>query len=211
MAYHDDLRADLVRWLGKDKVHFLPGWDRKDRGIGWGAKSGTPVALLCHHTGGAATDSTDPKHKGNRHGANDGQWKYVQDHFHSPAANFTLDRDGCLYVHSAYPVWHSGTGTFKGQPPYDTLGIPDDKGADWMLGVEVVSKGMKKDFTSAQKWALGRLANATKDASGWRGFSKRLPNHRTWDDDSGKVDTRYEESTLRRWAENARAKGPAAR
>ena len=204
MTYHADLKRELIRWLGKDKVHFLPGWD-KQRRVPWAGKGRKPVALLCHHTAGAATDSTDPKHKGNQHGANDGQWKYVQSHYKVPAANFTLDRDGCLYVHSAYPVWHAGQGSFAGVPPYDTLGIPKDMGNDWMLGVEVVSKGLKKDFTSAQKWALGRLANAAKDASGWAGFKKRLPNHRTWT--SRKIDTRYTLSTLRTWAGNAAAKG----
>lgn len=206
MAYPQDLKAALITWLGKDNVHFMPGWDKKARGIGWAKR--LPVALLCHHTAGAATDSTNPNHKGNQHGANDGQIRFVQSHYKVPAANFTLDRDGCLYVHSAYPVWHAGKGSFAGVKPYDSLGIPKDMGNDYMLGVEVVSKGIKKDFTSAQKWALGRLANACQDASKWKGFKKRLPNHRTWT--SRKVDTRYELATLLKWARNAQEKGPAA-
>lgn len=205
MAFHDDLKAELIRWLGPDGVVFLPGWDKKYRGMGWSGKYQKPVALMCHHTAGAATDSTDPKHPGNRTGANAGQVKFVNSHFTSPASNFTLDRDGIVYVNTAYPCWHSGEGSFRGVKPFDSLGVPDDRFADVGFGVEIVSKGIKPDFTSAQKWALGGLANACKQASGWSGLWKRLPNHRTWAP-TRKVDTRYELSSLRLWAARAAAR-----
>lgn len=205
MAYHHDLKAALIKWLGEDNVTFMPGWDRKDRGIDWQGKYGKPVALMCHHTAGAATDSTDPKHPGNTVKADEPQANYVQSHFNSPASNFTLGRSGHLWVHSAYPVWHSGEGSFKGVKPFDSLNVRDDHFADVGLGVECVSKGLKKDFTSKQKWALGDLANACREASGWAGIWKRLPNHKTWAP-TRKIDTRYDLASLRLWATKARAR-----
>lgn len=196
MKYAKELQAALIARLG-NKVEFMPDWDKQQRGP-WKPK-GLPVALLVHHTAGASTESTDPKHPGNQKGANRGVINFVQNHYEVPAANFTLDRDGTVYVHSAYPVWHAGKGSFKGVKPFDSLGIPDDMGNDYMLGVEVVSKGRKRDFTAAQKQSLGKLANACKDASGWQGFWKRLPNHRTWAP-ARKVDSRYTLTALRSWA-----------
>jgi len=96
-------------------------------------------------------------------------------------------------------VWHAGRGSFKGVKPYDRLGINDNLGNDYMLGVEVVSKGFKRDFTKAQKVSLGKLANACKDAAGWKGFYRRLPNHKTWAPNR-KIDSRYTLLALRRWA-----------
>lgn len=195
MKYARTLQNQLIKHLGP-KVEFMPDWD-KQRREPW-KPNGKPVALMCHHTAGAATDSTNPKHPGNQKGANAGVIRYVQTHYEVPAANFTLDRDGTVYVHSAYPVWHAGKGSFKGVKPYDSFNIPDDMGNDYMLGVEVMSKGLKRDFTAAQKKSLGKLANACKDASGWKGVWKRLPNHRTWT--SRKIDTRYSLAALKRWA-----------
>lgn len=195
MKYARALQKQLIEHLGSKAV-FMPDWDKQRRGP-W-KPDGVPVALMCHHTAAAATDSTNPKHPGNQKHANAGVINYVQNHYEVPASNFTLDRDGSVYVHSAYPVWHAGKGSFKGVRPFDSLGIPDDMGNDYMLGVEVVSKGLKKDFTKAQKESLGRLANACKDASGWSGFWKRLPNHRTWT--ARKIDTRYTLTALRSWA-----------
>lgn len=207
MAYHDDLKRSLIAWLGKDKVVFMPGWDKKQRGIDWPSNRNRPVALVCHHTAGAATSSTNPDHPGNQRGANKGQITYVAEHFSAPASNFTLDRDGTVYVNSAYPCWHCGEGSFRGVKPFNTLGVPDDRGHDFMLGVEVVDRGSGKTFTSAVKWSLGRLANACQDASGWIGVKKRLPNHRTWAPDR-KPDTRYSLASLRLWAFNAAASRP---
>lgn len=196
MAWAKVLQAALRKRLG-DKVVFIDDWD-KVRRKPW-PRSGVPVALMVHHTAGAATDSTNSQHPGNQKGANAGVIKYVQNHFEVPAANFTLDRDGTVYVHSAWPVWHAGRGSFKGVKPFDKLGVSDNLGNDYMLGVEVVSKGLKRDFTKAQKVSLGKLANACKDAAGWKGFYRRLPNHKTWAPNR-KIDSRYSLLALRRWA-----------
>ena len=196
MTWAKVLEVALRQRLG-DKVVFIDDWD-KVRRKPWPRK-GVPLALMVHHTAGAATDSRNPNHPGNKKGANAGVIKYVQNHFEVPAANFTLDRDGTVYVHSAWPVWHAGRGSFKGVKPYERLGISDNLGNDYMLGVEVVSKGLKRDFTRAQKQSLGKLANACKDAAGWKGFFARLPNHRTWAPNR-KIDSRYSLLALRRWA-----------
>ena len=196
MTWAKVLEVALRQRLG-DKVVFIDDWD-KVRRKPWPRK-GVPVALMVHHTAGAATSSRDPNHPGNRKGANAGIVNFVQNHYRVPAANFTLDRDGTVYVHSAWPVWHAGRGSFTGVKPYDRLGINDNLGNDYMLGVEVVSKGFKRDFTKAQKVSLGKLANACKDAAGWKGFYRRLPNHKTWAPNR-KIDSRYTLLALRRWA-----------
>lgn len=196
MSWAKVLEVALRQRLG-DKVVFMDDWNVVRRKP-WPRK-GVPLALMVHHTAGAATDSTNPRHPGNQKGANAGVVRYVQSHFEVPAANFTLDRDGTVYVHSAWPVWHAGRGSFKGVKPYDRLGISDNLANDYTLGVECVSKGLKRDFTKAQKQSLGKLANACKDAAGWKGFFARLPNHRTWAPNR-KIDSRYTLLALRRWA-----------
>lgn len=200
MTFHADLKRELIARFGKDNVTFCKGWDKEPRGINWKRK-GLPLALMAHHTAGAATDSTDPKHKGNQVAADKSQADYVQSHFSAPAANFTLGRSGHLWVHAAYPCWHSGDGTFKGKAPFDTLKVPNNQAADYLMGVEIVSKGLKRDFTAAQKTGFGNLAQACRAAAGWKGFTKRLPNHKTWAG-ARKIDTRYPEDTLITWAES---------
>lgn len=204
-AYARRFKAALTACLPAGKVVFMPGWDKKHRGIGWRGSNGLPSCLFAHHTAGASTSSTDPKAKGNQPGDGMGQVRFVQSHYRVPAANFTLDRDGTVYVHSIWPVWHAGKGSFRKVPRFSELGIPDHMANDYALGCEIVSKGIKRDFTAAQKWSWGYLANACRQASGWRGFYKRLPNHRTWAP-TRKVDTRYELSSLLLWAKRAQAR-----
>jgi len=180
------------------KVIYYDKWDDKLRGISWKRK-GNPVALMVHHTAGAASSSRLASAPGNQKGANKGVINYVQSKFRVPAANFSLDRDGTVYVHCAFPVYHSGRGSFKGVDRFARLNIPDDRAADYLAGVEVVSKGQKKDFTAAQKKSLGLLASAMKEAAGWKGYWMRLPNHKTWAP-KRKIDSKYKLSTLRAWA-----------
>ncbi len=179
------------------KVVYMKGW-RKVQRMDWPRK-GVPIALMVHHTAGAATSSRNPNNPGNQKGANDGIINFVRNHYRVPASNFVLDRDGTVYVVTAFPCWHAGRGSFKGVKRFKRLRIPDNRGNDYMLGVEVVSKGRRRDFTKAQKESLGQLANACREAAGWKGFWMRLPNHRTWAP-RRKVDSRYSLKALRRWA-----------
>ena len=193
----------LQRSLNKElpgKVTYLIDW-KKSRTGKWLGPDNAPVALLLHHTAGAATESTDPKAAGNKKGANAGVISYVQTHYPVPAANFTLDRDGTVYVHAAYPIWHAGLGTFRSKTPWNVLGVVNDLGNRYMLGVEIVSKGKKKDFTAAQKQSLVRLQEACGQAAGWpvekRRAIVRHPRHKDWTD--RKIDILYEQAEVQKW------------
>lgn len=197
MAYSDDLRKALLAQLGREWVVFMPNWSRQRR-VPWRGKGQVPGALMLHHTAAAATSSTNPKALGNLKGANDGVIKFIQTHYEVPAANFTLDRDGTVYVHSAYPVWHAGVGSFKGKAPWSSLGVPDNAGNDYLLGVEIMSKGLSKDFTELQKDTLVFLLRACRDASDWGNVSVlRRPQHRDWT--RRKIDIRYSNADVSKW------------
>ena len=201
MAYSDELRAALRKHLGADKVVFMKGWTTNYTGA-WKSRN-RPVALFLHHTAAAATESTDPKAKGNQKGANNGVINYIQNHFKVPAANFTLDRDGTVYVHAAYPIWHAGEGSFKGKSPWDTLGIPNNDANRYCLGVEIMSKGKKKDFTRAQKKSLKALIEACADCAHpntWKPlWLKNRPRHKDWT--TRKVDILYTNEEVKKWLE----------
>lgn len=193
--------ARLQKALGKElpgKVVYFKDW-RKVRRVRWRGKKSRPDGLMLHHTAAAATESTDPRAKGNQKGANNGVINYIQNHYKVPAANFTLDRDGTVYVHSAYPVWHAGLGSFRGKEPWSSLGIPDDAANDYVLGVEIMSKGQKRDFTTAQKESLGALIRACAAASDtWLPvWLIGRPQHKDWT--TRKIDTRYTNEEVKRW------------
>lgn len=197
MTYADRLQKALKKNL-PGQVEYFKDW-RKVRRIPWKGPKGRPSGLMLHHTASAATESTDPKAKGNQKGANNGVIQYIQTHYQVPAASFTLDRDGTVYVHSAYPIWHAGQGTFRGKEPWDSLGIPDDQGNDFLLGVEMVSKGHKKDFTAAQKASLGKLITACAEASDtWMPlWLKGRPRHKDWT--TRKIDILYSNDEVKKW------------
>ena len=206
MTYADKVKRALEARLGAEWLVFMPGWSvpRRNglRRVAWRGASAVPDGLLLHHTAAAATDSTSPAAKGNQTGANMGVVNYIQSHFKVPAANFTLDRDGTVYVHNVYPVWHAGVGSFAGKAPWSGLGIPKDMGNDYLLGVEIMSKGLKKDFTAAQKETLAYLLWACADASGWvapKGQKSliRRPQHKDWTD--RKVDLKYTNDEVAAW------------
>jgi hypothetical protein len=178
MAYADDLERALKRELGP-KVKFWKGW----RGKGKGPFRRRPVALILHHTAGAATESTLARAPGNQTGANNGVVKYVANHpaFDVPCSNFCLDRDGTVYVMCANWTYHAGVGSFRGTR-WASLGVPDNSANSVCLGVEIVSKGLKDDLTEAQWASLAALARACASASRWKGDTStlRLPRHRDW-------------------------------
>ncbi len=187
MTFAADLKAGLLDHLGPSWLTFLPRWDVQRRGA-W--PGGTPRALMLHHTAAAATASQNPNAPGNQKGANKNVIAFIQTHYEVPAANFTLDRDGTVYVHSAYAVWHAGLGTFAGKAPWSQLRIPKDQGNDYMLGVEIMSKGLSRDFTHAQEESLVFLLRACRQAAGWPNIGLlRRPQHKDWT--TRKIDTRY--------------------
>ena len=197
MTYADRLQKELKKEL-PGKVVYFNEW-RKIRRVRWKAAKSRPAALMLHHTAAAATESTDPRAKGNQKGANNGVINFIQTHYQVPAANFTLDRDGTVYVHSAYPVWHAGVGSFRGKEPWSRLGIPDNAANDYLLGVEIMSKGKKKDFTAAQKASLAALIKACAQASDtWLPlWLLGRPRHKDWTE--RKIDILYTNEEVKRW------------
>jgi hypothetical protein len=71
-----------------------------------------------------------------------------------------------------------------------------------MLGVEIMSKGLREDFTAAQKDSLKYLLLACADASGWeypRGAKSliRRPRHKDWT--TRKIDILYTQDEVAGW------------
>lgn len=201
MAYSDTLRQKLTKRLTARRLVFMKDWQKNYTGA-W-KPNGKPVGILLHHTAAAATESTAANAAGNQKGANNGVINFIQNHYRVPAANFTLDRDGTIYVHAAYPVWHAGLGSFAGKDPWSTLGIPKDVGNRYLLGVEIMSKGRKKDFTAAQKQSLALLIQAcseTVSPDNWKPlWLKNRPRHKDWTD--RKIDILYSNDEVKSWIE----------
>ena len=200
MAYADDLKKALDKYVPHTQLHYMSGWKNQWYRSSWRGNSGRPVALILHHTAGAATSSTSPSNAGNQHGANDGQVKFVNRHpsYNMPCSAFTLDRDGCIYVNAALPCYHAGAGSFSGTE-WSGLGVPNDMANDYCLGVECVDKGVDKTFTEAMKAGLANLAKACEEASGWPNTgTKYLPRHRDWAPDR-KVDIKYSNKEVQGW------------
>lgn len=200
MKFEDRLQKSLRKYA-PGRVKYVKGWRTRRTGY-WRGKKGRPTMVIWHHTAGAATSSVDPKHRGNQPGANSGVVNYcVARHNSVPYCNAVVDRDGTIYITAAYPVWHAGKGDFSGTR-WERWGIPRNTANSWTFGVEVVSKGRKRDFTPQQKIAIRRLNCAVRDASGWKGFKYRVANHKDWAGPR-KVDTKYKWQYFRRGAVKA--------
>lgn len=195
-TYAQDLQAALKANFGAGWITYMPKWNVV-RSTEWRG-GGKPKALVLHHTAAASTSSVNPAAPGNQKGADQGVVDFIQSHYPVPAANFTLLRWGGIVVHCAYPVWHAGLGSFHGKHPWSTLGIPDNLGNNYMLGVEVMDRGVGKTFTEAQKDSLKYLMRACRDASGWRNTAPVYrPRHCDWTD--RKVDIRYTNEEVTEW------------
>ena len=194
------IRKMLEDGLG-DKVVFNKRWNQTFKPSQWA--KGKPFGLITHHTAGAATSSTDPKAKGNQKGDNAGQIKFVENHpdFNSPASQFTLDRDGTIYCNCLGPTYHAGKSdpnNWKGSKWQKDSGCGTDSGNSYYMGVECVSKGLKKDFTQPMKESLGKLIAALEEAYGWDKMELRHLNHKTYAGPR-KSDTKYPDSTIHDW------------
>ena len=196
MTYAQDLKAALLDNLGRDWLSFFPKWDVPRKGP-WAC--GVPKAIVLHHSAAAATASVNPKAPGNQKGANANVINYIQNHpLGVPAANFSLDRDGTVYVHTGWQTFHAGEGSFRGKAPWNGLGVPDDQANHYLLGVEIIDKGLGKTITEAQKDSLVHLMRACRDASGWANIGLiRRPQHRNWT--TRKIDLRYTNDEVAEW------------
>jgi N-acetyl-anhydromuramyl-L-alanine amidase AmpD len=200
MSFEVALKAALSVYA-PGKVVYVKGWQTRNTGA-WRTRSKKPVMTFMHHTAGSATTSQDPKNKGNKKGANAGVVAYCVAAKNSvPYCNAVVDRDGTIYVLAAGPVWHAGEGSFKGTR-WAWLRIPDDSANGATFGVEIVSKGLKQDFTAAQMQSVEDLNCAVRKAAGWRGFRFRIANHKDWAP-KRKIDTRYPWETFVEGAKKA--------
>lgn len=187
MKFDKKLERALAKYA-PGRVKYVAGWRTRNTGM-WRGRKHVPVLVMEHHTAGASTESRNPKHKGNQPGANNGVVQYcVARHNSVPYCNAVVDRDGTIWITAAYPVWHAGLGDFSGSR-WERLNIPRNEANRYTFGVEIVSKGRRKDFTPQQIIAVRRLNCALREASDWKGFKFRIANHKDWT--SRKIDSRY--------------------
>lgn len=197
---NEKVREVLEKHLGK-KVKFNKRWKQTFKPSNWA--TGRPEGLVTHHTAGGAGDSTDPNHKTNQPGANAGQIKFVENHpsYSMPCSQFALDRDGTVFVNCLSPCYHAGKSdpsTWIGSDYQKLSKCGTDAGNSYYMGVEVVSKGLKKDFTQPMKESLGKLIAALEEAYGWDKMELRHLNHKTYAGPR-KSDTKYPDSTIHDW------------
>lgn len=195
-TFADDLKTALKKnWPGR--VVYAKNW--RTRGDNWNTGNGRPVGHMHHHTAGAATQSRDPKDPGNKKGANAGVVKWCINPKASHGwCNAVIDRDGTIYIVGAKAQWHAGLGSFAGTR-WEKLGIPANAANTRLFGTEVVSKGLKRDFTKAQLQAIDALNVSLREATGWKGFKLRCMNHKDWT--TRKNDTLY---PWTKWVRRAR-------
>ena len=195
------IKRMLEEGLG-DKIVFNKRWNQTFKPSQWA--KGKPFGLMTHHTAGAATDSNVSGAKGNRKGDNAGQIKFVENHpdFNSPASQFTLDRDGTVYCNTVLPCYHAGKSgpDWMGSKWQKNSKCGVDQGNSFFMGVECVSKGLKKDFTPEMKESLGRLINVLADIFDWDDLELAHCNHKTYASNR-KVDTKYTDDAIQGWVE----------
>lgn len=195
MKFDKKLEKALAKYA-PGRVKYVAGWRTRNTGM-WRGRKHVPTMIIEHHTAGAATESRNPKHKGNQPGANNGVVQYcVARHNSVPYCNAVVDRDGTIWITAAYPVWHAGLGDFSGTR-WDRHKIPLNSANSYTFGVEIISKGRRKDFTPQQIIAIRRLNCAVRAASGWKGFAYRIANHRDWAP-RRKIDSKYDWEWFRR-------------
>ncbi|HEY7823852.1 MAG TPA: hypothetical protein VIG24_13500, partial [Acidimicrobiia bacterium] len=68
MKFDRHLKRSLEKYA-PGRVKYVKGWKTRRTGY-WRGRKRVPKMIMHHHTAGAATSSTNPKHKGNQPGAN---------------------------------------------------------------------------------------------------------------------------------------------
>lgn len=67
-----------------------------------------------------------------------------------------------------------------------------------MLGVEIMSQGKIKDFTTAQEKSLAWLIDACAASAGWEPlWLKNRPRHKDWT--TRKIDILYTNTEVKEW------------
>ena len=157
-----EIRASLVKWLGRNNVTFKPGWDK--RGRQW---SGGLRGLIVHDLVGVDQGAID--------------WTYAAGES-MPYCNSVTTKDGKVIVNSVLSCWHSGLGG-----PWPAANIPKDQGHIYLWGIEHAVWGRSVDeYTPAMLDATAKTVCAIREVagSGWPSRSpwKRLIRHASWTD-----------------------------
>lgn len=138
----------------------------------------TPDGVLLHHTASTSVTSIE------REKSDVWVLKHGDDAWPAPKVQWYVGRTGRIYLLAKGGANHAGTGNELVE-----YGIPANMGNQHLWGIEVQSDGYGQDWTKEQ-WAAvhaltGELCRVMKVTP------KRVWRHKDYDNDSGKVDTRY--------------------
>lgn len=182
------------------KARLCPGW--KDRRLeshaGYRGSSSHVRAFVMHDTG---TGIPAPLLR-TRHSLHYMLYSIVNDAGQPVrAAHFYVDRDGQVWIMTAWRTWHAGRGKAM-------FGLAPDTLNQWSMGVEIESHGGGvQDLTRRQVDAAARLAAAICDLCDLP--TDHVINHKTYAGQAqGKVDTAYSDTF---WRDRVRALRQAKR
>lgn len=138
----------------------------------------TPNGVLLHHTASTSQTSIEQEKSDVRF------LKSSTTSWPAPRVQWYVGRTGRIYLIAKGGANHAGTGN-----ELVDHGIPANMGNTFLWGIEVQSDGYGMDWTDDQ-WKsthalVGELCRVMKVTD------KRVWRHKDYDNDSGKVDTRY--------------------
>lgn len=138
----------------------------------------TPDGVLLHHTASTSVTSVEQERADVRYlKASTATWP-------APRVQWYVGRTGRVYLIAKGGANHAGTGNELAE-----YGIPANLGNRFLWGIEVQSDGYGMDWTKDQWDATHALV--AELCSAMKVTEKRVWRHKDYDNDSGKVDTRY--------------------
>jgi len=205
-----EMKKALDKWAGP-KLKYHGGWSSAGS---WGEPY--PAGIMMHHTSAPATDAQVDAMKNG--------WGGIK----GPIVQSVISRDGTGHI-IGYGNRNvgAGPGTTKymggeatRQGPQKDLrlmkGILDAAGGanPALFQMEVISEGLKQDFTSAQFDTVAKISSGLREWMGWPTFSGRIINHKDWagyrTDGKAKADTLYPRSVFENNANKAWTDGAGA-
>lgn len=142
----------------------------------WSNEYFRPDGVLLHHT--ASTSITDIA----REASDVSVIKNVS--WGPPGAQFYVGRTGTVWLICVAGANHAGSGN-----ELVAHGVPADQGNYKLWGIECQSDGYGRDFTEKQ-WDVVHILTAEL-CRAMKVDEQRVWRHKDYDNDSGKVDTRY--------------------
>ena len=157
-----ELKAALIKWVGKKNLVFKPGWDKRGRQWAEGLRG-----VIVHDLVGVDQGAID--------------WTNAAGEQY-PYCNSVTTVDGKVIVNSVLSVWHSGTGG-----PWPKAGVPKDQAHLFTWGIEHAVWGKNvNEYSEAMLDATARTICAVREAAGdaWpkRGPWQRVIRHASWTD-----------------------------